>query len=65
MSVDAFRRKPVFRLGDLVQARDSKLIGYVTRIVIQKGNYKDLIEVQLLKSEHIFTYTEDKLKYVY
>ena len=66
MSVDPFRPKPLFREGDLVEViNGSGLIGYITRIIIQKGNYKDLIEVQFLKSEHIFTYTEDKLRYVH
>ena len=66
MSVDAFRRKPIFREGDLVEViNGSGLIGYVTKIIIQKGNYKDLIEVQFLKSQHIFTYTEDNLRHVY
>jgi hypothetical protein len=66
MPADAFRRKPIFREGDLVEViNGSGLIGYVTKIIIQKGNYKDLIEVQFLKSQHIFTYTEDNLKHVY
>ncbi len=66
MSADAFRRKPIFREGDLVEViNGSGLIGYITRIIIQKGNYKDLIEVQFLKSQHIFTYTEDNLRHVY
>ena len=65
MSADAFRRKPIFREGDLVQAKNANApIGYVTRIIIQEGNYKDLIEVQFLKSQHIFTYTEDNLRHV-